>query len=166
MALETLGELRSAGAVNELIDFLEEENSYLYEAAEHALAKLDNAVIDAARARLEAGNLQEDSGHSLLIILCESGAGEALKTVLDHLEFFIEAAGPGNTARWLSLFAASFRRTRRRWGRRSCSWGRCTTCGFPRRPPSAGPSTISGRSTRTRGRTATSPVRGMDPTST
>jgi len=106
MALETLGELRSVGAVNELIDFLEEENSYLYEAAEHALAKLEDAVVEPARARLEAGNLQEDSGHSLLIILCESGASEALKTVLEHLEFFIEAAGPGNTARWLSLFGA------------------------------------------------------------
>jgi hypothetical protein len=106
MALETLGELRSVGAVNEIIDFLEEENSYLYEAAEHALAKLEEAVIEPARARLEAGNLQEDSGHSLLIILCESGAADALKTVLEHLEFFIDAAGPGNTARWLSLFGA------------------------------------------------------------
>ncbi len=106
MALETLGELRSVGAVNEIIDFLEEENSYLYEAAEHALSRLEDAVIEPARARLEAGNLDEDSVHSLLIILCELGVPEALKLVLDHLDVFVEAAGPGNTARWVSLFGA------------------------------------------------------------
>jgi len=106
MALETLGELRSVGAVNEIIDFLEEENSYLYEAAEHGLAKLEDAVIEPARARLEAGNLEEDSGHSLLIVLCEIGNAEALKLVLDHADFFVETAGPGNAARWMSLFGA------------------------------------------------------------
>ncbi|OLD64932.1 MAG: hypothetical protein AUI47_03610 [Acidobacteria bacterium 13_1_40CM_2_68_5] len=103
MALETLGELRSVGAVNEIIDFLSEENSYLYEAAEHALSKLDGAVIEPARARLEAGNLEEDSGHSLLIILCEQGTAEAAKLILEHADFFVEAAGPGNAARWMSL---------------------------------------------------------------
>src|SRR3989441_7184876 len=61
MALETLGELRSVGAVNEIINFLEEENSYLYEAAEHALAKLEDAVIEPARARLGGGNLHGDT---------------------------------------------------------------------------------------------------------
>jgi len=106
IALETLGELRSAGAVNDIIDFLEEENSYLYEAAEHALGKLGDALVEPTRARLEAGNLQEDSGHSLLILLSESGSKEALKTILDHLDFFVEAAGAGNAARWLSLFGA------------------------------------------------------------
>jgi len=106
MALETLGELRSAGAVNEIIDFLEEENSYLYEAAEHAVAKLEDAVIEPARARLEAGNLEDDSGHSLLIILCETGHPDALKLVLEHADFFVETAGPGNAARWMSLFGA------------------------------------------------------------
>ncbi len=106
MALETLGELRSIGAVNEIIDFLEEENSYLYEAAEHALARLEGAVIEPVRARLEAGTLHEDSGHSVLILLCELGSAEALKLVLDHLDFFVEAAGPGNAARWLALFGS------------------------------------------------------------
>jgi HEAT repeat protein len=106
MALETLGELRSVGAVNEILDFLTEENSYLYEAAEHALAKLDAAVIDPARARLAAGNVEEDSGHSLLITLCEVGTPEALKLVLEHLEFFVDAAGPGNSARWISLLGS------------------------------------------------------------
>ncbi|MBI1951888.1 MAG: hypothetical protein HYS34_11075, partial [Acidobacteria bacterium] len=106
MALETLGELRSVGAVNEIMDFLTEENSYLYEAAEHALAKLDEAVIEPARARLAAANIEEDAGHSLLITLCEIGTPEALKLVLEHHEFFVDAAGPGNSARWISLLGA------------------------------------------------------------
>jgi len=106
MALETLGELRSVGAVNEIMDFLTEENSYLYEAAEHALAKLDEAVIEPARARLAAGNIEEDAGHSVLITLCEIGTPEALRLILEHHEFFVDAAGPGNSARWISLLGA------------------------------------------------------------
>ena len=106
MALETLGELHSVGAVNEIMDFLTEENSYLYEAAEHALAKLEEAVIEPARARLAAANIEEDAGHSLLITLCEVGTPEALKLILEHHEFFVDAAGPGNSARWISLLGA------------------------------------------------------------
>jgi len=105
-ALETLGEMRSVGAVNEIIDFLGEDNSYLYEAAEHALAILGDAVVEPARARLEAGNLPEDAVHSLLLLLCELGTPEAMRVVLEHLDAFVEAAGPGESARWMSLFGA------------------------------------------------------------
>ena len=105
-ALETLGELRSVGAINEILDFLAEENSYLYEAAEHALSMMEDAVVEPARARLEAGTVDEEAGHSLLIVLCERGTREALRLVLDHLEFFMDAAGPGDAARWMSLLGA------------------------------------------------------------
>ncbi len=106
MALETLGELRSIGAVNEIFDYLSEDNAYLYEAAEHALSKMDAAVVEPARARLEAGNIDEDAGHSLLIILSELGTREALELVVEHFDFFFEAAGPGESARWMSQFGA------------------------------------------------------------
>jgi hypothetical protein len=106
MALELLGELRSVGAVNEMIDFLGEENAYLYEAAEHALGKMGDAVIEAARARLEADNIEEDAGHSLLILLCETGSPEAVRLVLDQFDLFVEAAGAGDAARWMSLLGA------------------------------------------------------------
>jgi hypothetical protein len=104
--LETLGELRSVGAINEILDFLSEENSYLYEAAEHALSRMEGAVIEPARARLEAGNLDEEAGHSLLVILCELGSAEALKLVLENLDFFVASAGSGDAARWVSMFGA------------------------------------------------------------
>jgi hypothetical protein len=105
-ALATLGEMRSVGAVNEIIDFLGEDNSYLYEAAEHAMALLGDAVVEPARARLEAGNLREDAVHSLLLLLCEIGTPDAMRVVLEHFEAFVEAAGPGEAARWMSLFGA------------------------------------------------------------
>jgi HEAT repeat protein len=106
MALETLGELRSAGAVNEIIDFLAEDNSYLYEAAEHAISQIGEAIVEPARARLEAGTVSEDAAHSLLIALCELGTPAALRLVLDHFDAFVEAAGPADAARWVSLFGA------------------------------------------------------------
>jgi hypothetical protein len=106
MALETLGELRALGAINEIIDFLSEENAYLYEAAEHALAKMDLAMVDPSRLRLEAGTVNEEAGHSLLILLCELGAPSSFKVVLEHLDWFAEAAGAGDAARWTSLFGA------------------------------------------------------------
>lgn len=105
-ALATLGELEAAGAANEIIDFLGEENSYLYEAAEQALTQLGDAVVAPARARLEAGDLPEDAVHSLLLVLCELGTPEALKLVLDQFDAFVEAVGPADAARWMSIFGA------------------------------------------------------------
>ena len=106
VALETLGELKSVGAVNEILDFLSEDNAYLYEAAEHALSKMGESMVEPTSARLEAGNIDEDAGHSLLIILGELGTRDALTAVLDHFDFFFEAAGPGESARWMSQFGA------------------------------------------------------------
>jgi hypothetical protein len=106
MALETLGELRSIGTINEILDFLAEDNAYLYEAAEHALSKMGEALIEPVAARLEAGNVEEDAGHSLLTLLGELGTREALDLVIEHFDFFLESTGPGEAARWMSQFGA------------------------------------------------------------
>ncbi|HET6278144.1 MAG TPA: hypothetical protein VFG08_05100, partial [Candidatus Polarisedimenticolia bacterium] len=106
MALETLGEIRSVGAIGEIVGFLGEDNSYLYEAAEHALSQMGEAIIAPVRDTLEAGDLDEEAEHSLLILLCELGTKEALDVVLEHFDRFVEAAGAGNAARWMSLFGA------------------------------------------------------------
>lgn len=105
-ALATLGELEAVGAVNEIIDFLGEENSYLYEAAEQALGSLGEAVVAPARARLEAGDLPEDAVHSLLLVLCELGTPEALRLVLDQFDAFVASVGAVDAARWMSTFGA------------------------------------------------------------
>jgi HEAT repeat protein len=105
-ALETLGQIRSVGAIGEIIEFLAEDNSYLYEAAEQAMSQMGNTVIESVRASLETGELDEEAEHSLLILLCELGTKEALEVVLEHFDRFVEAAGPGNAARWMSLLGA------------------------------------------------------------
>jgi HEAT repeat protein len=105
-ALETLGEIRSAGAIGEIIEFLSEDNSYLYEAAEHALSQIGEAIVEPVSDSLEADELDEEAEHSLLILLCELGTKEALGVVLEQFDRFVEAAGPGNAARWMSLFGA------------------------------------------------------------
>ena len=106
MALETLGEIRSIGAIGEIVEFLGEDNSYLYEAAEHALSQMGEAIVAPVRDTLEADDLDEEAEHSLLILLCELGTKEALGVVLEQFDRFVEAAGPGNAARWMSLFGA------------------------------------------------------------
>lgn len=106
MALETLGELRSVGAANEIIDFLEEDNSYLYEAAEHALSALGDAIVEPARARLEAGNVGSDATHSVLLALCEAGTPAALRLVLDQFDAFVSTAGAADASRAMSLLGA------------------------------------------------------------
>jgi len=106
MALEILGELRSLSAIDEIIEFLAEENSYLYESAEHALSALGEAVVETARARLDSGRADADTAHSLLIVLAEVGTPEALRVVLDHVDDFVEAAGAADAARWMALFGA------------------------------------------------------------
>jgi hypothetical protein len=105
-ALETLGEIRSVGAIGEIIEFLSEDNSYLYEAAEHALSQMGEAIVEPVSDSLEADELDEEAEHSLLILLCELGTKEALGVVLEQFDRFVEAAGPGNAARWMSLFGA------------------------------------------------------------
>ncbi|HUD71027.1 MAG TPA: hypothetical protein VMQ62_03615 [Dongiaceae bacterium] len=105
-ALATLGELGAAGAANEIIDFLGEENSYLYEAAEQALGSLGPAVVAPARARLEAGDLPEDAVHSLLLVLCELGTPDALRLILDQFDTFVTAVGAADAARWMSILGA------------------------------------------------------------
>jgi HEAT repeat protein len=106
VSLAALGELEAAGAVNEIIDFLGEENSYLYEAAEQALSSLGDAVVAPARARLDAGDLPEDAVHSLLLVLCELGTPEALRLVLEQFDVFVAAVGAADAARWMSIFGA------------------------------------------------------------
>lgn len=106
MALETLGEIRSVGAIGEIVEFLSEDNSYLYEAAEHALSQMGDTIIASVRDSLVADELDEEAEHSLLILLCELGTKEALGVVLEQFDRFVESAGPGNAARWMSLFGA------------------------------------------------------------
>ena len=104
IALETLGELRAVHFVPEVMEYLSDENSYVYGAAERALSKMGEAVVAPAVARIEAGAVDPDAAHSLLILLCDLGTRGAYEAVVGHLEWFMDEVGPGSTAEWVSLF--------------------------------------------------------------
>ncbi len=103
-ALETLGELGSVHFIPEMMDYLSDENSYVYGAAERALARLGESIIQPAVERIEAGTLNPDAAHSLLVMLCDMGSQAAYDTVSQHLDWFMDVVGPGTTAEWVSLF--------------------------------------------------------------
>ena len=104
VALEILGELRAVHFIPEVMDYLSDENSYVYGAAERALSKNGEALIIPAVTRMEQGTLEPDSAHSLLLLLCDLGTHAACEAVLRHFDLFMDAVGPGTTAEWVSLF--------------------------------------------------------------
>lgn len=104
VALETLGDLRSIHFIPEILEYLSDENSYVYGAAERALSKLGDDLVPAARARIEAGTVDADAANSLLVLLCDLGTRAAYEAVVSNLEWFMDEVGPGTTAEWVSLF--------------------------------------------------------------
>jgi hypothetical protein len=103
-ALATLGELRSVESVPEIMIWLSDENSYVFTAAERALSRLGSAIIGPAVALIESGVLEPGAAQSLLALLCDQSSRTAYDVVLDRIDWFVEEAGPGNTAEWVSLF--------------------------------------------------------------
>jgi HEAT repeat protein len=104
IALETLGELGAVHFIPEVMDYLADENSYVYGAAERALSRMGEAIVAPAVARIESGDLDPDAAHSILVILCDLGTGAAYEAVMQHLDWFMDAVGPGTAAEWVSLF--------------------------------------------------------------
>jgi HEAT repeat protein len=104
VALETLGELGSVHFIPEMMDYLADENSYVYGAAERALSRLGESIIQPAVERVESGSLNPDAAHSLLVLLCDMGTYSTYEAVAQHLDWFMDLVGPGTTAEWVSLF--------------------------------------------------------------
>jgi hypothetical protein len=104
VALETLGTLGSVHFIPEMMDYLSDENTYVYSAAERALSKLGEAAISPAVALVQAGSLDSDAAHSILVMLCDLGTRAAYDAVLSNLDWFMDAVGPGTAAEWVSLF--------------------------------------------------------------
>jgi hypothetical protein len=48
--------------------------------------------------------LEPGAAQSLLALLCDQSSRTAYDVVLDRIDWFVEEAGPGNTAEWVSLF--------------------------------------------------------------
>ena len=106
MALETLGELRTVHFIPEVMEYLGDENSYVYGAAERALGKMGEAIVKPAIETIESASVEPDASHSLLVLLCDLGTYGAYEAVTRHFDWFMSAVGPGTTAEWVSLFGA------------------------------------------------------------
>lgn len=104
VALETLGELRSVHFIPEVMEYLSDENSYVYGAAERALSMMGEAVVAPARAAIEGRTVDVDAAQSLLVLLSDLGTRTAYEAVTANLDWFMEEVGPGTTAEWVSLF--------------------------------------------------------------
>lgn len=104
VALEILGEIRAVHFIPEIMEYLSDENSYVYGAAERALGKMGDAVVEPAAARIESGMLDPDAAHSVLVLLCDLGTRPAYLKVMQHFSYFMEEIGPGSAAEWISMF--------------------------------------------------------------
>jgi hypothetical protein len=104
VALETLGELRAIHFIPEIMEYLSDENSYVYGAAERALMKMGDAIIDPTVQYIESGMADSDAAHSLLVLLCDLGSHAAYHAVAQNLDWFMDEVGPGIAAEWISLF--------------------------------------------------------------
>ena len=88
------------------MDYLHDENSYVYGAAERALSKMGEAIVAPAVDRIQSGNLDSEAAHSILVLLCDLGTRAGFEVVLQHLDWFMDAVGPGTTTEWVSLLGA------------------------------------------------------------
>ncbi|TDI46640.1 MAG: hypothetical protein E2P01_08385 [Acidobacteria bacterium] len=104
MALETLGELRMVHFIPEVMEYLGDENSYVYGAAERALGRMGEAIVIPAVRGIESARLEPDAAHSLLVLLCDLGTHGSYDVVMRHFDWFMGSIGPGTTAEWISLF--------------------------------------------------------------
>jgi len=106
VALDVLGDLRAVHFIPEVMDYLSDENSYIYGAAERALSKMGDAIIAPAVERIETGTMEPDAAHSVLVLFCDLGTHGAYHAVLRFFDWFMDSIGPGTTAEWSSLFGA------------------------------------------------------------
>lgn len=103
VALEVLGDLQAVHFIPEVMDYLSDENSYVYGAAERALTKMGEAAIGPAMERIEGGELDPDAAHSLLVLFCDLGTQGAYDALMRHFDWFMDSIGPGATAEWIGL---------------------------------------------------------------
>ena len=96
VALEVLGELRAVHFIPEVMEYLSDENSYVYGAAERALARMGEAIVAPAVERIESGTLDPDAAHSVLVLLCDLGTPGLLRGRHAPLRLVHGLGGPGD----------------------------------------------------------------------
>jgi len=104
VGLAVLGELGAVHFIPEILGYLSDENSYVYGAAERALSRMGEAMLAPAVERIESGDVDPDSAHSLLVLFCDLGTRAAYEAVTRHMDWFMDSIGAGETAEWIGVF--------------------------------------------------------------
>ena len=94
LALDTLGTLGTADLVPEIAAHLADDNAYIYGAAERALTRIGEPVIDHVRMVMGRGGVQPEVLQSLLRVACELSHQNSLRLVMDHFDEIFETIGP------------------------------------------------------------------------
>lgn len=105
-ALETLGALKAEDQVPEILDYLADDNSYIYTAAEKALGEMGESLVPAVRGRIQAGALDPESAESVVMLLSRLGTRGAHELATSQIDFFLDTIGPGSAAEWLGLLGS------------------------------------------------------------
>ena len=94
LALDTLGTLGTVDLVPEIAAHLADDNAYIYGAAERALTRIGEPVIDHVRMVMGRGGVQPEVLQSLLRVACEMSHQSSLRLVMDHFDEIFETIGP------------------------------------------------------------------------
>jgi HEAT repeat protein len=102
-ALNILGELGAEALIPEIAGHLADENAYIYHAAERALSRLGDPVIEHAAGVIARGDAHPEALQSLVRIACEMTTEGSLALVLEHSDAIFEALGPEAAAECAGL---------------------------------------------------------------
>ncbi len=116
LALDTLGLLEAVDLIPEIAAHLEDENPYIYSAAERSLARLGEPVVDHARAIVEKGSVHPETVLSLVRLACEMSRESSLAMMLEQFDQICEIVGPDAAAEAAGVLArAELMPHLRRW---------------------------------------------------
>ncbi|HKY30998.1 MAG TPA: hypothetical protein VJV23_00560 [Candidatus Polarisedimenticolia bacterium] len=93
-ALETLGELDARESIPEVAAHLDDDNAFIYHAAERALGRLGPGVVEQARAALASPDSHPDALQSLVRIACEMSHESSLRLLLEAGDEILDRLGP------------------------------------------------------------------------
>jgi len=94
IAIKTIGEMKLGAQLPLILDYLSDDNGYIYGAAEKVLRKFGDDAVDLVRAEIERRKLHPDALSSILVVLADLMTPAALSLAVDRFDDFMLAAGP------------------------------------------------------------------------
>jgi HEAT repeat protein len=102
-ALNILGELQAEALIPEIAAHLADDNPYIYHAAERALSRFGDPVIEHAGGVIARGDGHPEALQSLVRIVCEMTTEGSLALMLEHTDAVFDTLGPEAAAECAGL---------------------------------------------------------------